>query len=339
MLAGCESLGVQTWPIDIGTAVRPLRPDAALPEGVPLAIHVNAPTLPLALLRLPRGLLRGRRVIGCWAWELPVASPEWRPGAAFVHEAWLPSRFTAAAIEPLLPGRVRVVGYPAAVAPPVPSALGRADFGLPEEAVIVLTSFSLASSFERKNPLAAVAAFRAAFGGRTDRLLVLKVAEPAGLDADMAQLRAAIAGVPNIRLETRALPAGDNAALIRAVDIVLSLHRSEGFGLAPAEAMLLGRAVVATDWSGSQDFLTRETAALVDAALIPARDPRGVFEAPGAVWADPDVAQAAAHLRRLADDPRDRAALGAAGLAAALRLMGTGPLSAALRGLGLEIGG
>ena len=109
-------------------------------------------------------MLRGRRVIGYWAWELPVVPPDWRAGVPFVHEAWVLSRFTASAIEPLLPGRVRVVTPPVAVAPPEPSALDRAAFGLPDAAVVVLVSFSLASSFERKNPLQAVAAFRAAFG-------------------------------------------------------------------------------------------------------------------------------------------------------------------------------
>jgi hypothetical protein len=334
MLAGCERLGVQTWALDIGTAVDPIRPSALPPPGVPLAIHVNPPTLPLALLRLPRGLLRGRRVIGCWAWELPVVPDEWRPGAAFAHEAWMPSRFCADAVEPLLPGRVRVVGHPAAVAPPRPSALGRADFGLPEGAVVVLTSFSLSSSFERKNPLGAIAAFRAAFGDRADRMLVLKVGDPRGHEADMARLQDAVAGAANVRLETRMLSPGDNAALTRVADILLSLHRSEGFGLPMAEAMLLGRAVVATDWSGSRDFLSSGWAALVTARLIPARDPRAVYEAPGAVWADPDVGEAAACLRRLADDAPAREALGRAGRQAAERLMGTAALAAALRGIG-----
>ena len=82
-----------------------------------------------------------------------------------------------------------------------------------------------------------------------------------------------------------------------ACDVVLSLHRSEGFGLVPAEAMLLGKPVVATDWSGTTEFLDADCAALVPAKMVPARDPRGVFEAPGAVWAEPDGDAAAAWLR------------------------------------------
>ncbi len=326
MLHGLDALRVPAWPMQRG---QPLPPDGAV-----LVLHVNAPQVPLALLRLGRKALRGRRVVGYWAWELPVAPESWRAGLAFVHEVWAPSRFTAAALEPLLPGRVRVVPHPVAAHPPAPSALGRADFGLPTDAVVTLVAFNLASSFERKNPLGAIAAHRAAFGDRADRVLLLRVGNPHHFPADFAQLRAAAAH-PNIRIDTRTLPAADNYALIAACDIVLSLHRSEGFGLIPAEAMLLGVPVVATDWSGNVDFMDAGCAAMVPARLIPAHDPRGVFIAPGAVWADPDLGVAAAHLVRLADDRAARQALGQAGQAAARARLGPGPLAAAVHALGL----
>ena len=249
MLHGLDALGVPAWPMCYGGR----RGGPLPPAGAPLVLHVNAPQVPLALLRLGRAALRGRRVVGYWAWELPVVPESWRAGVAFVHEVWAPSRFTAAALEPLLPGRVRVVPHPVAAHPPVPSALGRADFGLPADAVVTLVSFNLGSSFERKNPLGAIAAHRAAFGDRADRLLLLRVTNPHHFPADFARLRAAT-DRPNIRIDTRTLAAEDNHALMAACDIVLSLHRSEGFGLVPAEAMLLGVSVVATDWSGNVDF-------------------------------------------------------------------------------------
>ena len=99
--------------------------------------------------------------------------------------------------------------------------------------------------------------------------------------------------------------------------------------------MLLGRAVVATNWSGNTDFMDAQTAALVPYTLIPAIDPRGVFQAPGAVWADADVAAAAAQLRRLADDAAARLALGTRAQAAAKQRLGSAPLAAALREIGL----
>lgn len=342
MLAGLAELGVPGWGISAGLRVPGETDDVPgslqglPPPGAVLALHINAPHVAAALLQLPRRLVAGRRVIGCWAWELPEVPPEWRTGVPFVHEAWVPSRFTAAAIEKIMPGRVRIVPHCVAARPPAPSVMDRAAFGLPADAVVVLVSFSLASSFVRKNPLAAIAVHRQAFGNRADRILVMKVGHVAGYDADMALMRHAAGDAGNIRFETRILPVADNHALIACADIVLSLHRSEGFGLVLAEAMLLGRATIATDWSGNTDFMDATSAAMVPYRLIPAADPRGVFQAPGAVWADADIGAAATHLARLADDPALRAQLGGAGRAMALQRLGTAPLAAALRGIGLS---
>jgi len=328
MLRGLDALGVPAWAMRRGGVLAP--------EGAPLVLHASAPQMPMALLRLGRAALRGRRVVGYWAWELPVVPGSWHAGLPFVHEVWAPSRFTAAALEPLLPGRVRVVPHPVAVHPPAPSALGRADFGLPPGAVVTLVTFNLGSSFERKNPFGAIAAHRMAFGDRSDRVLLLRVGNPHHFPDDFARLRA-VADHPNIQIDTRTLPAADNFALMAACDIVLSLHRSEGFGLVPAEAMLLGLPVVATEWSGNVDFMDAGCAAMVPVGLIPAHDPRGVFMAPGAMWAEPDVTAAAAHLVRLADDPAGRRALGRAGRAAAQARLGPGLLMAAVRALGLPV--
>ena len=341
MLQALESLGVPAFPIDIGTFLPggARQVTASLPAAVPLVMHVNSPQMARAMMRLPRGLVRGRRIIGYWAWELPTTPPDWRDGVPFVHEIWATSHFTAAALEPILPGRVRVVTHPLALAPPVPSLLRRADFGLPEAATVVLASFNLASSLERKNPLGMIEAFRTAFGDREDRLLILKTTNPGHFRDDFDRIRQAVGDAGNIRLETRTLPMPDNYALMAVSDIVLSLHRSEGFGRIPAEGMLLGRPVVATGWSGNMDFMDADSAALIDYRLIPAVDPRGVFEAPDAVWADPDIGHAAEVLRRLADDPAERAALAARGKATAEARLGPQALAMALASIGLPVAG
>jgi glycosyltransferase involved in cell wall biosynthesis len=343
MLRALATLGVPSWPLDIAELLPahdadfPAPASAAPPSAAALVLHVNAPMLPWVLARLPRDLARRRRIVGFWAWELPVLAPAWRAGVRFVHEAWAPSDFTADAISPLLKGRVRTVPHPLAAVPPAPATLDRAAFGLPAEAVMVLVAFNLASSLERKNPMAAVAAFRAAFGDRPDRLLLLKVGNAGHAPADFAQLAALVADAPNIRLETRTLPVADAHALTGLADIVLSLHRSEGFGLVPAEAMLLGRPVVATGWSGNMTFMDHSCAALVGYRLVPARDPRGVYSVAGARWAEPDVGQAAEWLRRLADDVGLRARMGAAGREVAQARLGNAPLAEAVRGLGLPV--
>jgi glycosyltransferase involved in cell wall biosynthesis len=339
MVHGARRLGLPVWTVDISPPVDarvevPLQAGPPPPPGVPLVLHINGPMLPLALLRQPRGLLRGRRVVGYWAWELPHVPPEWRTALQFVHEIWVPSRFTAAALEPLMPGRVRIVLPPLAAAPPVPAALDRQAFGLPDHAVVVLVSFNLASSFARKNPLAAIAAFRAAFGTRQDRVLLLKVTHGDHAPEDMLRLREA-AQAPNIRVEDRVLPPADRHALTAAADIVLSLHRSEGFGLVPAEAMMLRRPVVATGWSGNLTYMDPGNAALVGYRLVPTEDSRSVYH--DSIWAEPDLTEAVGQLRRLADDAAARSALGEQARAAATASLGAETLSAAIRGLGVSL--
>jgi glycosyltransferase involved in cell wall biosynthesis len=322
------------WTIDlappVGQSVDVLAPADLPPEGVPLVLHVNAPLLPLALLRLPRAVTRRRPIIGYWAWELPEVPADWAPGTACVSEIWAPSRFTATALEPLLPTKVRVVPPALALIEPVPSERDRASFGLMEDAVVVLISFSLASSCARKNPFAAIAAFRAAFGDRPDRVLVLKIGGADHAPGDFSRIAAMVEGAANIRLEAGALSSGDRHALTSCADIVLSLHHAEGFGLVMAEAMALGKPVVATGWSGNTDFMDAGCAALVGSHLAPARDDRAVYQG---TWAEPDLAAAAAALRRLADDPAERLRLGSAARQRVRALLTEAPLLAALAGL------
>ncbi len=328
------ALGLARGMVPLGLPGVVPRHDGHIPDGAALLAVANAPILPVGLLRHRRGMVRGRRVIGMWAWELPAVPAPWRFGAKFTHEIWAPSPFTAAALEPLAPGRVRVVPYPlAAVALPVEGS--REDFGLPADALVVLTALNLASSPERKNPLAAIAAFKAAFGPRHDCILVLKISgfEPCG--AELRRIRAEIGAAPNIRLMLQTLPEPQLRGLIAASDIVLSLHRAEGFGLIPATAMLLGRPVVATGWSGNLTFMNARNAALVSYRLVPAADARGVYQVPGACWAEPDIEDAAAQLRRLADDAGLRAAMGTAGQSHARNVLGAAPLLAALAANGI----
>jgi glycosyltransferase involved in cell wall biosynthesis len=330
---GALGLDRGTMPFGLPSVV-PTQRDP-LPAGAAVIAVLNAPLLPVAGARLSRTLLQGRRMIGMWAWELPVIPPDWRIGAQFVHDIWAPSRFCADAFEAAAPGRVHVVPYPIAAVPLTAPMGDRAHFGLPADCFIVLCAFNLASSFTRKNPLAAIAAFRAAFGASRDAMLVLKVTGAASHAADLARIHAAIGDAANIRLITGDLLQAALHGLLAASDVILSLHRAEGFGLIPATGALLGRPLIATGWSGNLDFMSPESSALISYSLVPVLDKYGVYNMRGAHWAEPDVEDAAAWLKRLFDDSALRQRMGAAGKAYAERALGSAPLQAALAAAGI----
>ena len=99
-------------------------------------------------------------------------------------------------------------------------------------------------------------------------------------------------------------------ALEDACDVFVSLHRSEGFGLAVAEAMYLGKPVISTDWSATAEFVNEQNGCPVAVDLIELTETHGPYEK-GQIWADPRVPAAADAMRRLAADPELRARLGA----------------------------
>ena len=82
----------------------------------------------------------------------------------------------------------------------------------------------------------------------------------------------------------------------------LSLHRAEGFGLLLKQGILLDKFVVATDWSGSKDFMTGPMAVPVSYNLVPVADQDGPFASyPHLRWADPDLDDAVKRIIETAD--------------------------------------
>lgn len=274
-------------------------------ESGTLLLHVNAPLVPLALWRLGRSRVRHAYVVGYWAWELPEMPADWRHGIPFVHEVWTPSRFTADAVRTIAAG-LPVLVIPHAIAighrseDHPPTSASHPHGPSPCRPFTVLTLFNAASSVARKNPLAVVAAFRRAFGDDPTTRLVVKTSNAGAFVAEIAE---AIGRAGNITLIDQVASAAEIDALYGDADVVVSLHRSEGFGLILAEGMLRGRPVVATDWSGNTDFLTAETGFPVPFRLVPAVDPQGTYHFPVMHWAEADVDAAADILRRLRADP------------------------------------
>jgi glycosyltransferase involved in cell wall biosynthesis len=254
------------------------------------------------------GDFSGQHVVGFCPWELERLPESWAEPLSLLDEVYVPSRFVAdafAASQPDLPTRI----VPCLEMPERLPRAQRARFGLPEDAFILLTVFSLRSGLERKNPAGAIAAFRRAFPEEPTVRLVVKTADAHLETAAFARLQALAGGDPRIILMTETLSDPDLESLIVSADVILSLHRAEGFGLVPAQAMLAGKPVIMTGWSSILDFSCAESAVLVPYELVPVEDPAQRFSA-DMRWAEPDLERAADAMKLLFFSRQERQRLG-----------------------------
>ena len=271
-------------------------------------IHVNPDQWQDACGTFPRSHFDGHYNIGVWLWELERFPDEWIPMTAYVDEIWTPSEFIAAGIRKVTDKPVTVIPY--GIETPKDGTLTRKDFGLEEKDFLVLMMYDTNSFASRKNPGAAIDAFREAFGENPqDAKLVIKISNPGPEDIAFVEERLTPG---SYILMTERMDREKLNSLIRLCDVFLILHRSEGFGLVMAEAMSLGTAAVATNWSANTEFMPEGTACLVDCGQVEVGG-NYKYEQAGRTWADPDVHQAAEYLRRLKDDPAFRENIARAG--------------------------
>ena len=273
-------------------------------------VCVNADQVPVFGQTVGPGFFDGRHTIGQWAWELEEFPDRWHPSFHYVDEIWAVSEYSRQAIAGATDKPV--YAFPHAIVPPaVAEGVGRADLGVPVDPFVFLFCFDLLSILERKNPLGLIDAYRRAFDADGRTALVLKVINGDRAVGDLERLRLEIEDRDDIVLLDGYLEADHVSALMAVSDCYVSLHRSEGFGLTMAEAMALGKPVIATAYSGNMDFMTADTAYLVPWSY--AEVPSGCDPYPeGAKWADPDLEEAAGLMRHVVDHPGEAAAKGAA---------------------------
>ena len=200
-----------------------------------------------------------------------------------------------------------VVHMPMPVTLPPVVDLPREALGLPGGFVFLLV-YDFASVLARKNPVGLIEAFLRAFPDPEEGArLVLKSINSERHPNEHDQVRLAAKGHPHVHLLDFYVSADEKNAMIAAADCYASLHRSEGFGITMAEAMLLGKPVVATAYSGNLDFMRPENSYLVDYELAPIGPGNGPYP-PEAEWAEPDLDHAATLMREVVRGPGGGAA-------------------------------
>jgi glycosyltransferase involved in cell wall biosynthesis len=259
-------------------------------------VHINPDLLFTFRNRTGAGFFRDRYTIGIWAWETPVFPDRWHDRFSLVDEVWTGGSYMARGISVASP-------VPVLVVPHAVKACGSPDrerFGLDPGEFIFLYSFDFNSTYTRKNPLAALEAFRKAFSPDDPARLVMKSLHGSENPAHMKALETAAEGL-RVTFMDRSMSSGDNSDLTASCDVFVSLHRAEGFGLGIAEAMALGKPVIATGYSGNMDFMNVGNSLPVRFRLEELRETDPPYEK-GSLWATPDTEDAAGKMRLLFSD-------------------------------------
>ena len=243
---------------------------------------------------------KDRYTIGTWAWETDELPPRLLGSLDYVDEVWMPSEYSRRAAARVTDKPTFTFPHPV-VQPQFPTDLGREALGMPP-GYTFLFCFDFMSTSQRKNPVGLVTAFKQAFAEGEGPQLVIKSANGSHRPDDREELVRAIGGRRDITLIDRYVPAGWIPAMIAACDCYISLHRSEGFGLTLAEAMLLGKPTVGTNYSGNLEFMTEENSYLVRTAEVEVGPGIPIYP-PHGRWGQPDLADAARIMREIAADP------------------------------------
>lgn len=271
--------------------------------------HVNADAIAQNILRHGTG---GAFNIGFLLWETEQIPLNHHFANAMLDAIWAPTHFIADTYRRAFDRPVTWIGKGIALPEVTPNPHKNPNHHL------VICAFDAHASVVRKNPLAAVQAFQAAFAGDADARMIVKTTplptdhwgDPEGQMAMIADIAARDA---RISIDTRHLPFAEFLGLIASADTLVSSHRAEGFGYLPAYALALGRPVVATDYSGSRDFVSAQTAypAAWDAREI--RPGETIYPLQHSSWAQARIESLAEHLLAIRNDPDTAARRAAAG--------------------------
>jgi glycosyltransferase involved in cell wall biosynthesis len=262
-----------------------LKPDVRI-------FHLNPPMLPLVIFNLGIKCYAETYNIGYWAWELQDIPNEWKKAIRYVNAVFTPSDFSSAAIQQYTTKPVITVMHPVTVDESNINYFIREKLNISSDTFLISSIFSFGSAIERKNPNALIDSFKLAYQDRENVKLILK--SNSGTETEKEMIFSKIANDKRICLIDEVWSKEQILGLINDSNLYASFHRSEGFGLTLAEALMLKVPVISTNWSGNIGFCNDNNGYLVNHTLISvcSKHPEFVGLA-NQLWAEIDQVHAA----------------------------------------------
>jgi glycosyltransferase involved in cell wall biosynthesis len=269
---------------------------------------MNAPEIEQFLEKFGLQYMSTKYNIGSWWWEVEEIPQNWQKQFVRFDELWVGTEFIAENFR-------AVSSIPILTMPPLvvanPSHITRVTYDIDKSEFVFLFVFDFFSCFQRKNPLAVIEAFKLAFAGDSRVRLIIKSTNGSSFPEQFTKLHQAC-DHKQITLLDSYMSKKELCGLIECCDCYVSLHRTEGFGLPIAEAMLMKKPVIVTGWSGNLDFTTPENSLLVQYGFTTNTEDYGPYKI-GMRWAEPDIEHAAKLMRVIFEDPAHGKTLGERG--------------------------
>jgi glycosyltransferase involved in cell wall biosynthesis len=246
-------------------------------------IVVNPDQMPSLDYQFSKNWRQNKRNICIWAWELQKYDASLLKGLDYVDDIWVVSQFVKSCFEQYVDKEISVINIPQSL--------------LDEELEIRLFnfdyfyfSFDFLSDIERKNPYQLIELFNSlVFDFSLDIHLVIKTVN-AKLRLDKYNdLVHKSKSNPFIHIIDATWTEPVVNSVIKFSLGVISLHRSEGFGLLLSKSMALGKLTVATSFGGNLDFMDTSNSLLIDHKLVPVSNSVESIYRLDAYWAEPDL--------------------------------------------------
>ena len=242
--------------------------------------------------------LPGARNIGCSMFETDRLPEAWVEQCNQMDAMWVPAEWTR---DMFIASGVRVpVSVVGVDAPPTP-------VHAPVEG-----PFRMLSIFQwtaRKNPLALLRAYCAAFDGRTDTVLTLKahwledeqqsaVFVQRAVNYVLSRIRPRRA-LPRVEIATRFFSKQEIQQMHAETHAYVSLSHGEGWGLPAWEAALAGKPVIHTGWSAPNEFVHEQGQVRCNLSPVYGMEEFSQFYDTGMNWAEPHLDDAIDKMRDL----------------------------------------